>query len=200
MWPYPRKLQIWLHLLKKPLIWKASFFVQWVDSSEQRGWTHFWHFVNWIELQPICSPKTPQGPTFETLLFIPHNICIQFVLSTFTLRLFPSTAFFHRLYFSITLFNDSPHEIRSSAYNNSINEPSRTSSVLTSITMINKVDSKQTLYGHEISPFTKYPGTSIRRKGKRINYLGTQSKAFSTSTDIKNNSEQAQHQKSLPLA
>ena len=61
------------------------------------------------------------------------------VLLTFTLSPFPSTALFHLPYLSITLFHLLfPHKTRSSAYNNSINEPYLTSSVRISITMINK--------------------------------------------------------------
>ena len=120
-----------------------------LGTSKQRWWTHLWHFVHWIELQSTCSPQTPQGPTFETLLFFPNNNCIAFVLSTFTLRPFLSTAFFHLPYLSITSINDSPHKTRSSAYNNSINEPSLTSSIRT--WKWAKLDSKQTLDGHQLS-------------------------------------------------
>ena len=55
---------------------------------------------------------------------------------------FPSTTFSNLPYLSITSFNDFPHKTRSSAYNNSINEPSYTSSIRTSITMINKSELK----------------------------------------------------------
>ena len=90
-------------------------------------------FVHSIELQPNFSPKTPQGSTFETLLFFLYNNFISFVLSTFTLRPFPSIAFFYLPNLSITSFNDSPYKARSPAYNNSMNEPSLTSSVRTSL-------------------------------------------------------------------
>ena len=86
-----------------------------------------------IESQSTGSPKTPQRSIFEALVLFLNSNCIPFVLLTFTLRPFPSTVFFHLLYLSITSFNDCPHKIRSSAYNNSINEPSLTSSVRNSL-------------------------------------------------------------------
>ena len=101
-----------------------------LGTSEQRRWTHLWHFVHWIELQPTCSPQTRQSYTFKTILFFPNKKYIPFVLPTFTVRPFPSTAFSHLRYFSITSFCDSQHKTRSPAYNNSINEPSLTSSVV----------------------------------------------------------------------
>ena len=63
---------------------------------------------------PTHSPQAPQGSTFETLLFFSNNNCIPFVLSTLTLRPFPSTAFFHLSYLSMTSFNDFPHKTWSS--------------------------------------------------------------------------------------
>ena len=75
---------------------------------------------------------------FQTLLFFRNNNCIHYVISTVTLRPFLSTAFFHLPYFSITSFNDFSHKTRSFAYNNSINEPSPTFSIRTSITIIKK--------------------------------------------------------------
>ena len=74
---------------------------------------------------------------FQNTTFFPNNNCIPLVLPTFTLRPFPSTAFFHLPYLSITSFNDFPHKTKLSAYN-SILKPSLTSYARTSITIINK--------------------------------------------------------------
>ena len=73
------------------------------------------------------------------------------IITYLLLLIFTFAAFFHLQYLSITSFSGSPHKTRSSAYNNSINEPSLTPSVRTSITMIIKVGSKQTLDGHQLS-------------------------------------------------
>ena len=92
---------------------------------------------------PTCSLQTPQGSTFKTLqvitayfLFYQHSPSDPFHY------IFPSPSL------PITSFKNYPLKTKSSTYNNSNNEPSLTSSVRTSITMINKnrlkADSKQT--------------------------------------------------------
>ena len=129
------------HVLQTETFWHYGKLTC-LCTSKQQQWTHLWHFIHSIELQPTHSPQTPQRYTFETLIFFPNNNCIPFVLSTFTFRPFPSTAFFYLTYLFMTSFNDSPHKARSSAYNNSINEPSLTSPVRTSIIMINKSEIK----------------------------------------------------------
>ena len=106
-----------------------------LGTSEQRQWTCSRYFLHWRELQPTPSPQTPQEFTFKTLLFYRNNSCN--VLSTFTLKPFPSTAFFYLPYLSKASFNDSLHKTRSSACNNSVNELYLISSVRTSITIIN---------------------------------------------------------------
>ena len=122
---------------------------------------------------------------------------------------FPSTAFSNLLYLSITSFNYFPHKTRSSAYNISINEPSYTSSIRTSTTMINKSELKADPWWtlafteneldnapstetavpqpleRDINPFTTYSGTLFCFKVKQITSLGTQLKAFSRSKNIK---------------
>ena len=133
--------------------WSVQLLTR-LGTSEQRQWTHLWHFIHWIQLQPTrCSPQKSLGFTFETLLFFPNNNFIPYVLPTFTLRLFLSTAFFQHPYLSITSSNDSLHKTRSSTYKNSINKTKLTSSVLSEHPLPGwtKVDSKHTLDGHQLS-------------------------------------------------
>ena len=186
------------HVLQTKTFWNYSRLIC-LGTSQQWQWTHLWHFICGIELQPTLSSQTQQGSTFKTLLLFPNNNCIPFVSSIFTLRPFFPLYFFHLPYLPVTSYNHSPQKTRLSVYKNSISEPSVTSSVRTSIAMINKSGRRADLWwtpAFTIDELDSSPSTETAvlqllqkeiTKAKWVTSLDTWSKAFSRSTNIKNN-------------